>query len=220
VENSCNLEKFRILLNKPVEEFSLLLQHGNEELIINIFCALKDENIDKVVAFIKSDEQIGNGYILDNLLQLEPLSLPIVDRFIKSGFLDEYDFIKRVDAIRNITSHILETLRKEKLKIRRNANEESSKPNNSMDLLQQVIDEIEKHSERLKNLKDTKEKNIELKELKAKILEIEDELNVKNIEEMDDKLKNYQKKKKDIDKIKEEINKSKELFTRLPKDGA
>ena len=220
MENLCNLEKFRIFLNKEPEEFNELIKNGNEEFILNLFCALEEENIDKIVTFIKNDEKNANGYILNNLLQLEPVSLPIIDRFIKSGFLDEYEFIERVEKVREITSHILDTLKDEKLKIRRGIKEEKNITNSSADLLQQVLNEVEKHSKKLETLKEKQKNYKELEKLKSQILEIEKELKIKNIEEMKDKLKYYQNKKKDIDKIKDEISKSKELFTVLPEDGA
>ena len=220
MENLCNLEKFRIFLNKESEEFNEVIKNGNEEFILNLFCALEEENIDKIVTFIKNDEQNARGYILNNLLQLEPVSLPIIDRFIKSGFLDEYSFIKRVDMVRKISSHILETLRKEKLKIRKGSNDEGQDIYNSSILLQQVMNEIEKHSEKLEELKEKQEKDKELESIKNQILEIEKELNITNIEDMDEKLKYYINKKKVIDQIQEEINESKKTFTSLPKDGA
>ena len=220
MEYSCTIEKLRIILSKPVEEFNQLIQDGNEELVINILCALKNENIDKVIVFIKNNERIGEGNILNNLLQLEPFSLPIIDEFIKSGFLDEDEFIERVDKVRKVTSHILETLKAEKLKIRKGINEEKNATNSSADLLQQVINEVEKHSDKLKNLKEKQKNDRELETLKSQILEIEKELEVENIEEMNEKLKYYQNRKKEIDKIKIEITNSKALFVSLPKDGA
>jgi len=220
VENLCNLEKFRIFLKKEPKEFNRLIKNGNQELIINLFCALEEKNIDKIVTFIKDDELHGSAYILDNLLQLEPVSLPIIDRFINSIFLDEGSFIERVDKVRKISSNILETLTVEKKKIRKDAKDKNSNVNNSSDLLQQVMDEIKKHSKKLEELKEKQKKDKELESIKIQILEIEKELDIKNIEEMDEKLKYYKNKKKSIDKIQEEINESKELFTSLPKDGA
>jgi len=216
----CNLEKFRIFLEKDPEEFHKLIIENNEDLILNLICALKNSNISKIIAIIKEAEKNGNSNILDNLLQLEPFSNPIIEEFIKSGFLNELEFVERVDKVRKITSNLLNSLVEEKKFIRKNASTQISSINSSQKELELVLKEIQKYENELKILKDKKENDKKLKNLQKEINLIKKELQARNIKSLELELEKLKKQKAEIDSLKEEIEKSKNLFKNLPKDGA
>jgi len=219
MERECNLEKFKIILRKPVKEFQDLIEVDSEELILHLVCGLKDEHSEKIVSFIQEDEIDGFGNVLNNLLLLEPFSSKIINEFIESGFLEENDFIKRADNIRNITTTIIENLQKQKVKIRKDG-KDFRYMGSVEDKLADVINELEVHKNILDMLQAKKDKDNELSMIKSQIDEIEKELNIKTRKEMDSKLKYYQERKQEIDTIQKEINESKELYKILPKDGA
>ena len=219
MERECNLEKFKIILRKPVKEFQDLIEVDSEELILHLVCGLKDEHSEKIVSFIQEDEIDGFGNVLNNLLLLEPFSSKIINEFIESGFLEENDFIKRADNIRNITTTIIENLQKQKVKIRKDG-KDFRYMGSVEDKLADVINELEVHKNILDMLQAKKDKDNELSMIKSQIDEIEKELNIKTRKEMDSKLKYYQERKQEIDRIQKEINESKELYKILPKDGA
>ena len=219
MDRECNLEKFKIILRKPVKEFQDLVEEDSEELILHLVCGLKDEHSEKIVSFIQEDEIDGFGNVLNNLLLLEPFSSKIINEFIESGFLDENDFIKRADNIRNITTTIIENLQKQKVKIRKDG-KDFRYMGSVEDKLADVINELEVHKNILDMLQAKKDKDNELSMIKSQIDEIEKELNIKTRKEMDSKLKYYQERKQEIDTIQKEINESKELYKILPKDGA
>lgn len=219
MERECNLEKFKIILRKPVKEFQDLIEVDSEELILHLVCGLKDEHSEKIVSFIQEDEIDGFGNVLNNLLLLEPFSSKIINEFIESGFLEENDFIKRADNIRNITTTIIENLQKQKVKIRKDG-KDFRYMGSVEDKLADVINELEVHKNILDMLQAKKDKDNELSMIKSQIDEIEKELDIKTRKEMDSKLKYYQERKQEIDTIQKEINESKELYKILPKDGA
>ena len=219
MERECNLEKFKIILRKPVKEFQDLIEVDSEELILHLVCGLKDEHSEKIVSFIQEDEIDGFGNVLNNLLLLEPFSSKIINEFIESDFLDENDFIKRADNIRNITTTIIENLQKQKVKIRKDG-KDFRYMGSVEDKLADVINELKKHKNILDMLQAEKDKDNELSMIKSQIDEIEKELDIKTRKEMDSKLKYYQERKQEIDTIQKEINESKELYKILPKDGA
>lgn len=219
MDRECNLEKFKIILRKPVKEFQDLIEVDSEELILHLVCGLKDEHSEKIVSFIQEDEIDGFGNVLNNLLLLEPFSSKIINEFIESGFLEENDFIKRADNIRNITTTIIENLQKQKVKIRKDG-KDFRYMGSVEDKLADVINELEVHKNILDMLQAKKDKDNELSMIKSQIDEIEKELNIKTRKEMDSKLKYYQERKQEIDTIQKEINESKELYKILPKDGA
>ena len=219
MERECNLEKFKIILRKPVKEFQDLIEVDSEELILHLVCGLKDEHSEKIVSFIQEDEIDGFGNVLNNLLLLEPFSSKIINEFIESGFLEENDFIKRADNIRNITTTIIENLQKQKVKIRKDG-KDFRYMGSVEDKLADVINELEVHKNILDMLQAKKDKDNELSMIKSQIDEIEKELDIKTRKEMDSKLKYYQERKQEIDRIQKEINESKELYKILPKDGA
>jgi len=219
MERECNLEKFKIILRKPVKEFQDLIEVDSEELILHLVCGLKDEHSEKIVSFIQEDEIDGFGNVLNNLLLLEPFSSKIINEFIESDFLDENDFIKRADNIRNITTTIIENLQKQKVKIRKDG-KDFRYMGSVEDKLADVINELEVHKNILDMLQAKKDKDNELSMIKSQIDEIEKELDIKTRKEMDSKLKYYQERKQEIDTIQKEINESKELYKILPKDGA
>ena len=144
MERECNLEKFKIILRKPVKEFQDLIEVDSEELILHLVCGLKDEHSEKIVSFIEEDEIDGFGNVLNNLLLLEPFSSKIINEFIESDFLDENDFIKRADNIRNITTTIIENLQKQKVKIRKDG-KDFRYIGSVEDKLADVINELKKH---------------------------------------------------------------------------
>ena len=213
----CNLDKFEIIFTKTPEEFYEMIQNNDSELIINIFCALKDENITKIIELIKEDELKGNGNILENILQLEPLTLKIIDAFIESDFLESAKFITRVDKIRQINSNILQHLKEQKKKIRRDY---KAGINTFEEELKNVEKELEKHKNILNNLQKAKEKEKELVKIKAQIKKIKEELKVDNIKKLENKLEQYKIMYEEIKNIQKEIEKSKEIFKNLPKDEA
>lgn len=219
MERECNLEKFKIILRKPVKEFQDLIEVDSEELILHLVCGLKDEHSEKIVSFIQEDEIDGFGNVLNNLLLLEPFSSKIINEFIESGFLEENDFIKRADNIRNITTTIIENLQKQKVKIRKDG-KDFRYMGSVEDKLADVINELKKHKNILDMLQAKKDKDNELSMIKSQIDEIEKELDIKTRKEIDSKLKYYQERKQEIDRIQKEINESKELYKILPKDGA
>jgi len=219
MERECNLEKFKIILRKPVKEFQDLIEVDSEELILHLVCGLKDEHSEKIVSFIQEDEIDGFGNVLNNLLLLEPFSSKIINEFIESGFLEENDFIKRADNIRNITTTIIENLQKQKVKIRKDG-KDFRYMGSVEDKLADVINELEVHKNILDMLQAKKDKDNELSMIKSQIDEIEKELDIKTRKEIDSKLKYYQERKQEIDRIQKEINESKELYKILPKDGA
>ena len=219
MERECNLEKFKIILRKPVNEFQELIEVDSEELILHLVCGLKDEHSEKIVSFIQEDEIDGFGNVLNNLLLLEPFSSKIINEFIESGFLEKNDFIKRADNIRNITTTIIENLQKQKVKIRKDG-KDFRYMGSVEDKLADVINELEVHKNILDMLQAKKDKDNELSMIKSQIDEIEKELDIKTRKEMDSKLKYYQERKQEIDTIQKEINESKELYKILPKDGA
>jgi len=210
-----NFTKFRILLEKSPQEFKELLNTNPKEIYINLFEAIKKETIPEIIEFIKDDELHNNGYILDNLLLLEPLSLPIINSFIESGFLDEIDFIKRLEISRTLGLNILSNLQKLKMKIRN----DKSISGISSDNLNNLLKEVDKHKNELESLKKQKEAKIELKNLQEEIQNIKKELAVSNQKELEEQLKFYKLKKEEIDKIKKEIELSKQIFKTLPKDN-
>ena len=220
-----NLERFVSVLNGNVETFKSKIQSEiNEELIVDLMYFLKKDNIELLVGKIKENEgsnqpEDKKGNILNNLLQLEPISLPIIDCFIKSEYLDKEDFCERVDKTRKITSSILESLKGQKLKIRKFAEKESARSNAQKEL-QDVMREIEVQNAILEDLKKKKEKEKKLDKIKKEILKIEKELDIDNLKKLEEKLSNYKARKKDIDKIRGEISKSLEVLKNLPKDEA
>ena len=216
----CSLNKFEIIFTKSPKEFYEVIKSNDSELIANIFCALKDENITKVVEIIKKDEFRGSGNILENILQLEPLTLKIIDAFIDSGFLESNEFIKRVDKIRQINSNILQHLKDQKKKIRQDYKIGIDNIDSIEQELNNVENEVKKYKDVLDNLKKKKEKEKELVKIKAQIEKIQEELKVDNIKELENKLDQYKTMQKEIKNIQKEIEKSKEIFKSLPKDEA
>jgi len=211
------LTKFIDYLSKSKEEFKRSIY--DEEFLKSLIIGLKVNNIKKVIKHIELDERMGDGNILNNLLKLDPISLPILDEFIKSNYLEKESFCVRVDKVRQITSSILNSLKSQKLKIRKGCAAVKN-IQDSEDQLNDVIKELEKHEEKLMILEEEREKKKGLDEVKNKIATLEKELDVKNIDELHEKVKYYESKKSEIDKIKKEIVHSKTMFKDLPQDEA
>ncbi len=218
-----NLNRFEIILTKGKDEFQSIVSGSNEELITNLLYFLKEDNIKSVVEIIKRNEKSdknSKGNVLNNLLQLEPISLPIIDKFFSTFASNDTEkneeFYDRVEKTLKISSELLNKLEAQRIKFEQELS--NSRETSIEKVLKDVIKEVNKHSKTLKQLKEKDLKDNELTNLKRKIAKIEDEMSIKNIDELKNKLKDYQLKKEGIDKIKSEIEESKNLFKDLPKD--
>ena len=210
-----SLDEFKIILNQPLDNFKSYIQEYSSELFNNLVFFQKKENLTKFVRIIKDNElEDQEKNILNNLLQLEPFTLPVIELFINSNFLKESDFIYRIDKVREITSNMFQTLQTQKLQIRKDENVNTKIEKK----LEEVIRELAKHEDKLNSLKKKQEKEKRIIQVKAEIQQIETELKISNLAELKDKLKQYKSKKYEIDKISIEIEQSKKLFQNLPKD--
>jgi hypothetical protein len=223
MSKEANLNRFKSILSKSPAEFKQDIINGNnEDLIINLLYFCKEDNIDRIIELIKDDEknEVTNGNILNNLLQLEPLSLPIIDKFIQSDYLDKNNFCFRVDKVRQISSAILNSLNQQKIKIRNGCGKSVKNIMDSEEQLNEVLNELEKHKKELEFLEQKRLQNNNLKIIKEKIAKLRSELNVENIQELEERLEMYRAKKAEIDKIKQGIKSSENIFQKLPRDEA
>jgi hypothetical protein len=207
-----------MFLQQDTDNFQKYLYSNNKEFLESCFCGLDNSNLNRVVDFLKEQIQKDRYEVLDNLLLLEPLSLPIINKFIESKFLDREKFVKQIDIIRRISFRIVDNLIKHKLKIRNTQKE--ALPKSTEDELKLVIKEIDKHKNILEEQKILLSKKGELGKIKDEINEIEKELKINNLQELEKKLNSYKKIKDDIDTIKKEIEESKIMFKFLPQDKA
>ncbi|GEM_PF-2971347 len=215
-----NIEKLKIMLSMNPKEFQNIILQENQELFEYLSFFRKEDEIKNVISIIQDDEinEESEKNILINLLSIEPFSSPIVEKFIETKFLNEKDFIKKVDLVRLTTYHLVDSLEELKRKIRNDKTthdkDETSKK------LEAIIKEIKKHEKKLEESENLKNSNHQLKELKNKINKIEKELNTKSLQELEKKMNDYIKLKEEMQNIMQEIEMSKKIFTTLPKDEA
>ncbi len=215
MSDSYDIERLKIILNKPMQEFQKTVQDNSEDLFAGMVYFQKDENIDRVIRAIKDNElKDEQKNILHNLLQLEPFSSKIIDEFINSDFLNSSDFIVRVDKVREVSSHILNSLQKQKLKIRKEKNDSSKVEAD----LKDVLKELNKYQDILDKTKRKQNEEKKITTIKREIAKIEKELKFDNVDELEKILNDYRDKKKEILEISKEIVNSKDLIKNLPKD--
>jgi len=218
--SKCELDAIFRFLTLDTDSFQKKVTSYNKDLFEALFCAIDESNVDEVVTFIKEQVKENRDEVLNNLLLVEPLSLPIIEKFIASRFFDDEEFIRKIDIIRTITSTIVKNLQKRKLEIRKNNNDKKVSLKSVENELEAVLKEIDKHSEILEKKRELLSKTGELGKIKEEIKKIERELQVNNRQELERELDNYKKIKQEIDRIKEEIENSKIVFTTLPEDKA
>lgn len=215
-----SIDRFKIILNKSTDEFQKLIISEGIELYESLVYFMQVDKIDKIIEIIKNNElKDQDKNVLKNLLALEPFSSPIIEKFLESKFLENSEFIDKIDYVKTISYGVIASLEKHKKDIRR-ITDKDVKIGKTQEKLNAVLQEIEKNSKDLKNLQDQKDGNKRLAEIKNEIENIQKELQVNSTEELEKKLKEYMEYRNKIYKIQEEIEKSSELFKTLPKDEA
>ncbi len=174
------LKKMVNILNiEPREFLERLKKNKNKQnifLINSLLNYMQEDNIKDFINEIKENEkQDKDVHVLQNLLALQPFSLPIINKFIESEFIEEYDFCVRVDKTMQITSTILEKLQEQKRIIRKGASLQAN-IKDSEDQLQEVKNELEKHENYLLRKKEKIDSLTKIRIAKEKSKEVEKEL--------------------------------------------
>jgi hypothetical protein len=146
-----NIEQIDEILNTNSEIFLLRLRTQNgTDLLQSLPHFMNPKEQSKIIDIIKKNERDnGKNNTLDNLLLLQPFSLPIIDAFINSSYLEKKVILYRVDRILQISQNILKTLQVQKRKIRKNEKGTISIESSEAQL-NDIIKEFKKHKEILK----------------------------------------------------------------------
>lgn len=208
---NCNVEKFLEFLKEPTQNFKDIVISNNQTFYSCLFYYL--DKIDEMVEYIKNDE-IEEGYILNNLLFLQPLSTPFIEAYMKMISNSEISFEKRIEYVYRVSTSLLSNLKNQKMIIRK-----TSKTTKIFDGVEKdleiILNDLQQYEEKLKLLKEKQQNQKKINELKSEISKYQQQLKVNKVEKLESILATYKKRKQEIDELKKEIEESKKQLRLL-----